>query len=53
MRRLATKLGVAPMAAYRHVNGKDDLWALMIDRAWEFAFGLDCVLDGIGQRLGI
>ncbi|MFD5161639.1 hypothetical protein ACFWMJ_26760 [Streptomyces hawaiiensis] len=23
------------------------------DRAWEFAFGLDCVLDGIGQRLGI
>ncbi|MFH9986403.1 hypothetical protein [Streptomyces luteogriseus] len=21
--------------------------------AWEFAFGLDCVLDGIGQRLGI
>ncbi|WP_327353851.1 TetR/AcrR family transcriptional regulator [Streptomyces sp. NBC_01304] len=32
MRRLATKLGVAPMAAYRHVTGKDDLWALMIDR---------------------
>ncbi|MEU2908686.1 TetR/AcrR family transcriptional regulator [Streptomyces massasporeus] len=32
MRRLAAKLGVAPMAAYRHVNGKDDLWALMIDR---------------------
>jgi AcrR family transcriptional regulator len=32
MRRLATKLCVAPMAAYRHVNGKDDLWALMIDR---------------------
>lgn len=32
MRRLATKLGVAPMAAYRHVDGKDDLWALMIDR---------------------
>ncbi|WP_237525198.1 TetR/AcrR family transcriptional regulator C-terminal domain-containing protein [Streptomyces sp. SID5643] len=23
------------------------------DRAWEFEFGLDCVLDGIGQRLGI
>ncbi|WP_244207266.1 TetR/AcrR family transcriptional regulator C-terminal domain-containing protein [Streptomyces swartbergensis] len=23
------------------------------DRAWEFAFGLDCVLDGIAQRLGI
>lgn len=32
MRRLATQLGVAPMAAYRHVSGKDDLWALMIDR---------------------
>ena len=32
MRRLATKLGVAPMAAYRHVSGKDDLWALMVDR---------------------
>lgn len=32
MRRLATKLGVAPMAAYRHVAGKDDLWALMVDR---------------------
>jgi AcrR family transcriptional regulator len=34
MRRLATRLGVAPMAAYRHVNGKDDLWALMIDRVF-------------------
>ncbi|MGY0018265.1 TetR/AcrR family transcriptional regulator [Streptomyces sp. cg35] len=32
MRRLATKLGVAPMAAYRHVSGKGDLWALMFDR---------------------
>jgi AcrR family transcriptional regulator len=32
MRRLATKLGVAPMAPYRHVSGKEDLWALMIDR---------------------
>nr|WP_237500066.1 TetR/AcrR family transcriptional regulator [Streptomyces sp. SID8379] len=32
MRRLATKLGVAPMAAYRHVSGKEDLWALMFDR---------------------
>ncbi|MFE6889018.1 TetR/AcrR family transcriptional regulator [Streptomyces sp. NPDC057694] len=32
MRRLATRLGVAPMAAYRHVSGKDDLWALMHDR---------------------
>ncbi|MFZ3597136.1 TetR/AcrR family transcriptional regulator [Streptomyces sp. BH104] len=32
MRRLATKLGVAPMAAYRHVSGKEDLRALMFDR---------------------
>ncbi|WP_329116803.1 TetR/AcrR family transcriptional regulator [Streptomyces sp. NBC_01353] len=32
MRRIATELGVAPMAAYRHVSGKDDLWALMVDR---------------------
>ncbi|GAA1355920.1 TetR/AcrR family transcriptional regulator [Streptomyces beijiangensis] len=32
MRRLAKELDVAPMAAYRHVSGKDDLWALMIDR---------------------
>lgn len=32
MRKVATELGVAPMAAYRHVNGKDELWALMIDR---------------------
>ncbi|MFD6433144.1 TetR/AcrR family transcriptional regulator [Streptomyces venezuelae] len=31
MRRLATELGVAPMAAYRHVSGKDDLLALMVD----------------------
>ncbi|MFI0237146.1 TetR/AcrR family transcriptional regulator [Streptomyces sp. NPDC016845] len=34
MRRLAAKLGVAPMAAYRHVSGKDDLWALMVDRVF-------------------
>ncbi|MFJ8312698.1 MULTISPECIES: TetR/AcrR family transcriptional regulator [unclassified Streptomyces] len=32
MRRLATELGVAPMAAYRYVSGKDDLWALMVDQ---------------------
>ncbi|MFI9050418.1 TetR/AcrR family transcriptional regulator [Streptomyces sp. NPDC053427] len=32
MRRLATELGVAPMAAYRHVAGKDDLWALMVNQ---------------------
>ncbi|MFV8131758.1 TetR/AcrR family transcriptional regulator [Streptomyces syringium] len=31
MRRLATTLGVAPMAAYRYVSGKDDILALMVD----------------------
>jgi AcrR family transcriptional regulator len=31
MRRLAAELGVAPMAAYRHVSGKDDVLELMVD----------------------
>jgi AcrR family transcriptional regulator len=31
MRRLATELGVAPMAAYRYVSGKDDVMELMVD----------------------
>ncbi|MFJ3215441.1 TetR/AcrR family transcriptional regulator [Kitasatospora sp. NPDC086801] len=31
MRRLATTLGVAPMAAYRYVSGKDELIDLMVD----------------------
>ncbi|WP_067806396.1 TetR/AcrR family transcriptional regulator [Nocardia beijingensis] len=31
MRRLATELGVAPMAAYRYVTGKDELLELMVD----------------------
>ncbi|WP_171164951.1 TetR/AcrR family transcriptional regulator [Streptomyces sp. I05A-00742] len=31
MRRLAADLGVAPMAAYRYVTGKDELIALMVD----------------------
>lgn len=31
MRRLASELGVAPMAAYRYVSGKDDILELMID----------------------
>ncbi|MGC0421592.1 TetR/AcrR family transcriptional regulator [Embleya sp. AB8] len=34
MRRLATELGVAPMAAYRYVSGKDDLLELMVDRTY-------------------
>ncbi|MFI5566859.1 TetR/AcrR family transcriptional regulator [Streptomyces sp. NPDC051740] len=31
MRRLAAELGVAPMAAYRYVSGKDELLELMVD----------------------
>ncbi|GAB2628397.1 hypothetical protein GCM10027168_70170 [Streptomyces capparidis] len=31
MRRLATELGVAPMAAYRYVSGKEELLELMAD----------------------
>ncbi|WP_030057448.1 MULTISPECIES: TetR/AcrR family transcriptional regulator [Streptomyces] len=36
MRRLAGALGVAPMAAYRYVSGKDELIELMVD----FVYGL-------------
>ncbi|MFG3253040.1 TetR/AcrR family transcriptional regulator [Streptomyces sp. NPDC048172] len=31
MRKLATRLGVAPMAAYRYVSGKDEVLELMVD----------------------
>ncbi|MFJ8674226.1 TetR/AcrR family transcriptional regulator C-terminal domain-containing protein [Streptomyces sp. NPDC093589] len=34
MRRLATELGVAPMAAYRYVSGKSDLLDLMTDTVY-------------------
>ncbi|WP_188186720.1 TetR/AcrR family transcriptional regulator [Nonomuraea sp. SYSU D8015] len=34
MRRLATELGVAPMATYRYVSGKDDLLQLMVDHVY-------------------
>ncbi|ROO84958.1 TetR family transcriptional regulator [Actinocorallia herbida] len=34
MRRLAGELGVAPMAPYRYVSGKDDLLELMVDHAY-------------------
>ncbi|MEV6033398.1 TetR/AcrR family transcriptional regulator [Nonomuraea sp. NPDC052116] len=34
MRRLATELGVAPMAAYRYVSGKDELLELMADHVY-------------------
>ncbi|MEU9043538.1 MULTISPECIES: TetR/AcrR family transcriptional regulator [unclassified Kitasatospora] len=45
MRRLAGELGVAPMAAYRYVSGKDELIELMVD----FVYGqlpLDTPADG-------
>ncbi|MFC9326074.1 TetR/AcrR family transcriptional regulator [Kitasatospora sp. NPDC057015] len=34
MRRLATELGVAPMAAYRYVASKDELIDLMVDSVY-------------------
>ncbi|KAK1178488.1 TetR/AcrR family transcriptional regulator [Streptomyces sp. NBS 14/10] len=34
MRRLATDLGVAPMAAYRYVSGKGELLELMVDHVY-------------------
>lgn len=34
MRRLAADLGVAPMAAYRYVSGKDELLELMVDHIY-------------------
>ncbi|MGW2025765.1 TetR/AcrR family transcriptional regulator C-terminal domain-containing protein [Streptomyces decoyicus] len=34
MRRLATELGVAPMAAYRYVSGKGDVLDLMTDAVY-------------------
>lgn len=34
MRRLATELGVAPMAAYRYVSGKNELLELMVDHVY-------------------
>ncbi|MEU3569022.1 TetR/AcrR family transcriptional regulator [Kitasatospora sp. NPDC036755] len=45
MRRLAAELGVAPMAAYRYVTGKDELIELMVD----FVYGrlpLDAPAEG-------
>ncbi|MFJ9946668.1 TetR/AcrR family transcriptional regulator [Kitasatospora sp. NPDC091207] len=34
MRRLASALGVAPMAAYRYVSSKDELLELMVDHVY-------------------
>lgn len=49
MRRLATDLGVAPMAPYRHVSGKDDLLELMVDHVYADLR----VPDGLGWRPGL
>ncbi|MFB7667497.1 TetR/AcrR family transcriptional regulator [Kitasatospora sp. NPDC056138] len=47
MRRLAIELGVAPMATYRHVSGKDELLELMVD----FVYGeLDLPDPAVGWR---
>lgn len=46
MRRLAAELGVAPMAAYRHVSGKDDVLELMVD----LVYGEVDTPDGVGWR---
>ena len=35
MRTLAQRLGVVPMALYKHVANKDDLIDGMVDRVWE------------------
>ncbi|MER5319846.1 TetR/AcrR family transcriptional regulator C-terminal domain-containing protein [Streptosporangium roseum] len=46
MRRLASELGVAPMAPYRYVAGKDDVLELMVDHVYA-----DLRLpDGLGWR---
>ncbi|MGQ4362160.1 TetR/AcrR family transcriptional regulator [Streptomyces sp. SAS_272] len=47
MRRLAAELGVAPMAAYRYVSGKDELLELMVD----FVYGeLDLPAEAMDWR---
>lgn len=58
MRRIATAVGVAPMALYRHVGDKDDLVARMLDagmREWrapvEVAGGWRPRLDGAVRSL--
>jgi AcrR family transcriptional regulator len=34
MGRVAAELGAAPMSLYRHLSGKEELLALMVDAAW-------------------
>ncbi|HEY1175631.1 MAG TPA: helix-turn-helix domain-containing protein, partial [Phytomonospora sp.] len=47
MRRLATELGVAPMAAYRYVAGKDEVLLLMGDLVYA---ELEIPGPGLGWR---
>ncbi|MFB7474172.1 TetR/AcrR family transcriptional regulator [Kitasatospora sp. NPDC056184] len=47
MRRLATVLGVAPMAAYRYVSSKDELLELMVDHVYG---EVELPLEGSGWR---
>jgi len=47
MRRLATELDVAPMAAYRYVNGKDEVLLLMSDLVYT---ELEIPGPGLGWR---
>ncbi len=52
MRRLAERLGVVPMAIYRHVSNKDDLIEALLDRAVSKVPIPDPSLDwraGLGQ----
>ncbi|MDX6744256.1 TetR/AcrR family transcriptional regulator [Actinocorallia sp. A-T 12471] len=41
MRRVAERLGVGAMSLYRHVPGKDDLTALMVDSVYAELYGDD------------
>ncbi|MEV8227579.1 GntR family transcriptional regulator [Streptomyces sp. NPDC079167] len=51
MRGIAARLGVAPMSAYRHVTGKDDLILLMADAAFGEETYPDPAPDGWRARL--
>ncbi len=50
MRNLADRLGVVPMALYRHVSNKDDLMEGVLDRA---VAGVDLPDPGLGWRDGL
>ena len=50
MRNLADRLGVVPMALYRHVRNKDDLMEGVLDRA---VASVDLPDPGLGWRDGL